>query len=159
MLIAISEESEEHFHLIGAVLHVADIVEADDVVATELSEILRQAVIALCRQEVRDQSIALDEENLHLLLASELTRNGSDVVTLAAAGEAEAEHVVAAAHEVAGEEAGQHLARLLVEIVGTQPLESELGRQARVLEQTLDATREPCSCFDLRKVRLERALA
>ena len=97
LLVAIGEEGEEDLHLIGRVLHLSDIVQADDIELVEIGQHPRQLQIALGVEQVGHEPEALHEQHLHLLLMQELAGDRGNVVTLASAQQAKTHLVIAGA--------------------------------------------------------------
>ena len=100
LLVALGEKMEEDLHLLRRLLDVADVVNDDGVEALQPGDGLRELQVALGYEKLGNQAKGRNEEDLELVAADPLAGKGGHEMTLAAAGEAEAEQVVAAADEV-----------------------------------------------------------
>ena len=91
----------------------------------------------------RDETEGRDEEHLELVAPDPLASDRGDQVRFAAAGQAEAQEVVAAAHQVGFEQRGQLASDFVRQFFILQRLEGFTRGQVRVLELTLDFALQP----------------
>lgn len=134
LLVAFGQEVEEHFHLFAGLLDVADVVDDDGVETLEAVDGLGQLEVAFGGEQLGDQPEGGHEEHLELVPADPLPGDGGDEVGLAAAGQTEAEQVVAAAHEVGVEQGGQLATQLLGQKLLVEGLEAFARGQVGVFE-------------------------
>lgn len=98
--VTLGEEVKEHFHLLAGLLDVADVVDDRGVEALEPRDGLGQLQVAFGGQQLGDEAEGQHKEHLELMPADPLAGDRGDEVGFAAAGQAEAQEVVAAAHKV-----------------------------------------------------------
>jgi len=80
-------------------LDVTDVVDDEGVKALKPGDSLRELQIALCDQMLSDQSEGRNEKDLELVAVNPFTGRGGYEMTFAAAGEPEAEQIIAAANK------------------------------------------------------------
>lgn len=128
-LVALRHQGEEHLDLLGGLLHVADVVEDEQVEMIELAQCTRQFKLALGREEVLHEAEGRREEDAPPLL-DERVPDGARRVGLAAAGQPEGQPVDGAVTEVAGGELAESLGERRGQAVGLQGGEGLAGRQS-----------------------------
>ncbi len=61
-LVALSQEREEHLHLIAVLMYVAKVIENEQVEAVESSQLLLESQVPLRCQQALNQQVGADEE-------------------------------------------------------------------------------------------------
>ena len=102
-LVALGHQGEEHLHLVGALLHVADVIEDEQLEGIESLQGTWQSEVPLGCEELLDEAEGRREEDGVAAANERVTERGSGV-RLAASRESEAEDVVRALEELAGRE-------------------------------------------------------
>jgi hypothetical protein len=109
-LIALGHEGKEDFDFFSALLHVAEVIEDDDVNGIEAAQRTRKCQVSLGGEQLLDELKGGSEEDGVTVLHEGVTECAGSV-SLAGAGQAEAEHVGGALEEVTALElaqSGQH---------------------------------------------------
>jgi hypothetical protein len=136
-LVALGEEREEDFHLLAALLDVADVVEDDGVEAVEGGELLLEPEVTLGSKETLHERERRREEHAVAAL-DELVPERADEVRLASAGQSEGQDVVASLDEASLAEGGQGLRDPWGQLRALQGSERLLAREVGVVEEALD---------------------
>ena len=140
--VALGEEGEEHLHLGAVLLDVAEVVEDDGVEAIEALELSLEEEIAAGDEQPLDKRVGRREQDPVAAL-DQLVADGADDVTLAAAWQAEGEHVLGAIDEGTVTQRGQDAADFdgeLLELQGGQRLvHGQLGGLVGPLDAPLTA--------------------
>jgi|GEM_PF-2422616 len=106
-LIAFGQECEEHLHFLSVLLHIADIVENDDLVAVEFFEFRFQAQVTLGREQLPHELEGGTKKHTHAVAQNQLPSQSSQKVRLAPARQSKSQNIGRAGHKSPLQERGQ----------------------------------------------------
>jgi hypothetical protein len=159
VFVTLGEKLEEDFHLVAGVLNIADVIDHDGIEAVEACDHLGKPKVAFGGQKLVDQFEGRHEEDSELMAADPLAAEGGGEVGLAAAGQAEAEQVVATAEEIGLEQGRDLAADLFRQPFLIECLEGLALGQVRFLELAVDLALQPIIAFGLEQKSQEALIA
>ena len=115
--------------------------------------------VAFGGEQLRDETERRDKEHVELMPADPFPGEGGDEVRLASAGEAEAEEIIAAAHEVGFEQGRDLSPDFFRQEFNVEGFEGFAEGQAGVFELARDLALEPVSGLGFEEIGEEALVA